>query len=310
MSRRRPRLPRLARTRSGAIGLTLLTFVVGVAVLGPLFAAHGLATSIGAPGQLPSSAAPLGTDYLGRDVLSRLLDGGWSVIWIGTAATAAAYLGGVAVGLVAGYRQGLIDPVLMRGIDILLSFPALLLLLLLVGGLGSHIGVLILGVMLVQMPGIARVMRTATLEASTRGYVEAAFARGEGMWWILRREILPNILPVLLADFGVRFGYSIILVASVNYLGLGLAPPAADWGLMISENREFISINLWSVLAPAIMLALLTISVNLVADGYIQSTTRGGTIARRRRRIGRRAAPTADAPLVGATLAQETQPKP
>ena len=158
------------------------------------------------------------------------------------------------------------------------------------------------------MPGIARVMRTATLETATRGYVEAAFARGEGMLWILRREILPNILPVLLADFGVRFGYSIILIASVNYLGLGLAPPAADWGLMISENREFISINLWSVLAPAIMLALLTISVNLVADAYIQTSSRARTVVRNRRRLGRGATGVGvagDAPLVGAVVARE-----
>ena len=272
MRRRAVRIPEFARTTSGAVGLVLGVLILAVALFGPLLAPHGIATPIGPPGQPPSAAAPLGTDFLGRDVLSRLLHGGISVVWIGTVATTLAYLAGLAVGLVAGYSRGLIDPVLMRGVDVLLAFPALLVLLLLVSGLGPHIAVLILGVVLVQLPGIARLIRTATLEASTRGYVEAAVARGERTVSVLGRDIVPNIAPVILADFGIRFGYSIILVASMNYLGLGLAPPAADWGLMISENRAFIGLNIWSVLAPAIMLALLTISVNLVADAYVRTS--------------------------------------
>jgi peptide/nickel transport system permease protein len=285
MTMPRPRIPALARTTRGAIGLILLTFVLGVAIFGPLFAPHGYAASIGSPGAPPYSGAPLGTDYLGRDVLSRLLDGGWSVIWIGGAATLAAYVAGLTIGLVAGYSRTVVDPILMRVVDVLLSFPALLLMLLFVGGLGSHISVLILGVTLVQLPGIARVMRTATLETSTRGYVEAAVSRGESSSWVLRREILPNIAPVLLADFGVRFSYSIILIASMNYLGLGLQPPAPDWGVMMSENRSFVTLNMWSVLAPAIMLGFLTIGVNLVADAYVRTTNRSQVRAMRRRTV-------------------------
>ena len=167
------------RTRSGTVGLTILIFVVGIALLGPLFAPHGIATPIGAPGQTPSSAAPLGTDYLGRDVLSRFLNGGRSVIWIATVATLLAYLIGITIGLVAGYGRSIVDPLLMRGVDVLLAFPALLILLLLVGALGTHVAGLIVGVALVQLPPIARIVRTATLEMSTRGYVEAAQARGE-----------------------------------------------------------------------------------------------------------------------------------
>jgi peptide/nickel transport system permease protein len=264
-------VPRFARSPSGATGLVILIFVVGLAVFGPLLASHGIGTSVGSPGQPPSGGAPLGTDFLGRDVLSRLLHGGLSVVWIGTTATALAYLAGLAVGLVAGYSRTLIDPILMRGVDVLLAFPGLLILLLLISGLGSGVMVLILGVVLVQLPAIARVIRTVTLETSTRGYVEAAVARGERMPSVLGREILPNIAPVVLADFGIRFGFSIILVASVNYLGLGLSPPASDWGLMISENRDYVSLNLWSVLAPALLLALLTIGVNLVADAYVRT---------------------------------------
>jgi peptide/nickel transport system permease protein len=263
----RLRAPRLTRTISGKVGLSMLVFVLGVAILGPLFAPHGLATPIGAPGTPPSSSAPLGTDYLGRDVLSRVLDGGLSVIWIGTAATLLAYAAGIPIGLVAGYRRSLIDPILMRGVDVLLAFPALLILLLLVAGLGPHVPVLIVGVAIVQLPPIARIIRTATLEVSTRGYVEAAQARG------------------------IRFGYSIILIASVNYLGLGLAPPAADWGLMTAENQQYISLNVWAVLAPAIMLGMLTICVNLLADAYVQTAGRS-TLAVGRRRLLSSLSPT------------------
>jgi peptide/nickel transport system permease protein len=264
------RMPGILRTRSGALGCAVLTCVLLVAILGPSFAPHDIATPIGGPAQTPSAAAPLGTDYLGRDVLSRLLNGGRSVIWTGGVSTLLSYLVGLAIGLAAGYSRSLLDPLLMRAVDVLLAFPALLVLLMLVGGLGPHVGVLILGVALVQLPGIARIVRTATLETSTRGFVEAAEARGESTLSVLAREILPNISPIVLADFGIRFGYSIILIASVNFLGLGLAPPAADWGLMMSENQQFISVNVWAVLAPAIMLALLTIGVNLVADTYVR----------------------------------------
>jgi peptide/nickel transport system permease protein len=279
----RLRAPRLTTTISGKIGLSMLAFVLGVAVLGPLFAPHSLATPIGAPGTPPSPSAPLGTDYLGRDVLSRVLHGGLSVIWIGTAATLLSYAAGVPTGLIAGYRRSLIDPLLMRGVDVLLAFPALLILLLLVAGLGPHVSVLIIGVAIVQLPPIARIIRTATLEVSTRGYVEAAQARGESTRAVLLREILPNVTPVVLADFGIRFGYSIILIASVNYLGLGLAPPAADWGLMTAENQQYISLNIWAVLAPAIMLGMLTICVNLLADAYVQTAGRSTFPVRPRR---------------------------
>lgn len=278
--RRRLRRPRFTRTMSGKIGLGTLVFVLAVAFIGPLVSPHGIAEPIGAPGAPPYGGAPLGTDYLGRDVLSRVLHGGPSVIGIGTAATLLSYACGITTGLVAGYSRSIMDPLLMRGIDVLISFPALLVLLLLVAGLGSHVWVLILGVGLVQLPPIARIIRTATLEVSTRGYIEAAQARGESTPAILSREILPNVTPVVLADLGIRFGFSIILVASVNYLGLGLAPPAADWGLMIAENQQYISLNVWSVLAPAIMLGLLTVSVNLIADGYIQTLGRS-TLASR-----------------------------
>ena len=291
------RIPRFARTPSGAIGLGLLVFVLLVAFLGPLIAPDSITETVGPPGQSPSGPAPFGTDFLGRDVFSRLLNGGHSVVLLGCAATALSYLLGVTVGLVAGYTRSVVDPLLMRTMDVLLAFPALLILLVLATGLGAHMWVLVVGVALVQLPAIARIIRTTTMEASTRGYVDAAVARGERPAAIMRREILPNVLPVLLADFGIRFGYSIVLIASMNFLGLGLTPPAADWGLMISENRNYIALNIWSVLAPAIMLALLTIAVNLTADAFVRSL--GRSVGRgKRRRPSAVATALADLPAV------------
>jgi peptide/nickel transport system permease protein len=267
----RLRRPRFTYSRQGRVGLAMLLFVLAVALLGPLVAPHDPTASLGTPGAGPSGKAPLGLDYLGRDVLSRVLHGGLTVIALGGAATLVSYICGLAIGLTAGYSRSLVDPILMRSVDILLAFPALLILLLLVAGLGTSVPVLLLGVVLIQLPGIARLVRTATLEVSTRGYVEAAVARGERAPAVLAREILPNITHSVLADFGVRFGYSIIAIASMNFLSLGLQPPTADWGLMISENRAFINVNSWAVLAPALMLAMLTIAVNLVADAYARS---------------------------------------
>jgi peptide/nickel transport system permease protein len=275
------RIPAFARTRSGAAGMLLLGLVLLVAVLGPSLAAHSIGETVGAPGQAPFSGAPLGTDSLGRDLLSRVLHGGLSVIWAGGLATALSYLAGMSLGMAAGYSRSALDVVLMRTVDMLLAVPGILLLLLLVSGLGSHTWVVVVGVALVQLPNIARVARTATLEVTTRSYVEAAEIRGEPARSALTREVFPNILPVMLADLGIRFGFAIVAIASINYLGFGLQPPAADWGLMISENQQFISLNAWAVLAPAIMLALLTISVNLVADAYTRSlgTSAGDTDA-------------------------------
>jgi peptide/nickel transport system permease protein len=271
------RVPQFMRTPAGAVGAALLAAVLVLAFIGPFVAPHSIDKPVGVPATGPGGDAWLGTDALGRDVLSRLLHGGVSVIGLGVLATLLSYAAGMSVGLIAGYSRSWIDPVAMRCVDVLLSFPALLLLLLLITGLGNSIPVLLLGVVLIQLPGIARVIRTATLEASTRGYVDAAVARGERTPAILRREVLPNIGPVLLADIGIRFGFSILLVASVNYLCFGLQPPAADWGLTISQNQSIVSLNPWAVLAPAIPLAALTVAVNLIADAY------GGTPGEPRR---------------------------
>lgn len=254
----------------GILGATILVAIVGIALLGPLFAPHPLDAPIGAPGAAPSSAAPLGTDALGRDVLSRVLHGGLPVLRVSFITIVLIYAIGGLVGMLAGLSRSLLDPLLMRTVDIFLSLPSLLLMLLLIAGAGQSEGVLIAAIVIVLFPGAARIIRTATLEVSTAGYIEAAIGRGERTWALMVREVLPNIGPTVVADLGVRFSSAIVLAASVNFLGLGSAPPAANWGLMVAENRNIITTNLWSVLAPAALLALLTISINMLGDAYVR----------------------------------------
>jgi peptide/nickel transport system permease protein len=265
---------RFLRTWPGAVGLGLVVFIVIVAVFGRYLAPHNPSESIGAPLTGPSDHNLLGTDFLGRDVLSRLLYGGRSVIALAAAATALAYVAGLTIGLVAGFTRSIADPVLMRTADVMLAFPPLLFLLVLITGAGTGVAVLVIGVAAIQAPSITRIVRTATLEVSVRGYVEAAVARGERSISVLVREVLPNILSPVLVDAGLRFTYSILIIASVNFLGLGLQPPASDWALMISENRQYIELNPAAALAPAAMIALLTIGINLTGDAIARSLGR------------------------------------
>jgi peptide/nickel transport system permease protein len=272
----RPR-PLFARTLTGLLGLTLLATILAIALLGPLFAPHSPDEPIGIPFTGPADGQPLGTDFLGRDVLSRVLWGGRSVLLLAGSATLLAYLVGGTVGLAAGYDRRLLDGILMRAADVLLSVPPLIFLLVLATGAGTSAVVLVLGVALVQAPLVARVVRTATLEQSVRGFVEAAVARGESTAAVIRREILPNIAGPITADAGLRFTYSILLVASVNFLGLGLQPPAADWALIVSENRSGLDLNPYVVLVPALLIALLTIGLNLVGDAVARTLGRSTT---------------------------------
>jgi len=265
---------RFIRSFSGAVGVTIVVFVVAVAFFGRYFAPYDPNVPVSAPLSPPSSHYWLGTDFLGRDVFSRLLYGGRSVITLAALATGLGYLIGMSVGLIAGFSRSRIDPVLMRSVDVMLAFPPLLFLLVLISGAGTGVEVLVIGVAVIQAPGISRIVRTATLEVSVRGYVEAAIARGERSYAVIVREVLPNIMAPVLVDSGLRFTYSILIIASVNFLGLGLQPPASDWALMISDNRQYIAIQAWAVLAPAAMIALLTIGINLTGDAIARSLGR------------------------------------
>ncbi len=270
-------------TRSGLAGAVMLIVVLAIAFAGPLVAPYSPTEIPCVPFGGPSRDYLLGCDGFGHDVLSRVLHGGMTVVVLGLTSTLVAYVFGAAIGLVAGFRGGRVDAVLMRSVDILLAFPPILLLLVLATGAGFGVGPVLVGIVLVQTPGISRVVRAATAETATRAFVEAAIARGERVRWILRREILPNISTALVADGGTRLTASILLVAAMNFLGLGLRPPAADWALMISENRSGLTLQPWAVAAPAAMIAMLTISVNLVADAAARASGRSLDVSALRR---------------------------
>ncbi|MDV9175595.1 ABC transporter permease [Streptomyces sp. W16] len=263
---------RTPKTLSGRIGLVLLVLVLAVALLGPLCTPYSPDRTVGIPFAGPSAGHPLGLDFLGRDVLSRVLTGGLSVVLYAGVATLAAYAVGLTVGLLAGYSRSWLEPVLMRLTDVLLAFPALVFLLLLATAFGRGITGVVIATALIQLPPIVRIVRSAALEQSLKGYVEAAVARGEGTLSVLGREILPNIARPVAADAGLRFSWSVLLIAGVNFLGLGLQPPAADWGLMVSENRGGIALNPSSMLVAAALLGALTLAINLLGDALAGGT--------------------------------------
>jgi peptide/nickel transport system permease protein len=258
----------LTRTR---IGLAIVTVMVLIAVLGPLFAPHSPTAFVGAPNASPSSRALFGTDAIGRDVFSRFLHGGLSVLGMAVAATAVGIVLGVIIGLAAAYLSGVIDEVLMRTADVFLAFPQIVFALLLVSAFGPKIWLVILTVGISHAPRVARVLRGAALQVVERDFVKAAEAVGEKRSRILFSEILPNVSSPLLVELGLRLTYSIGLVAGISFLGFGLQPPHADWGLMINENRLDITVQPWSVFLPVLAIALLTVGTNLTTDGIARA---------------------------------------
>jgi len=178
---------------------------------------------------------------------------------------------GVSVGLTAAYSRSVLDEVLMRSTDLLLAFPQIVLVLLFVSLIGPKLWLIVLLVALAWAPQVARVARGATLEVVGREYVESAEVIGVARWRILLREVLPNVASPLLVEFGVRLTWSIALVAGISFLGFGIQPPNADWGLMINENRQGITLQPWAVLAPVACIALFTVGTNLITDGIART---------------------------------------
>jgi peptide/nickel transport system permease protein len=259
---------RLGRTR---IGVVLVLLLVGTALIGPLFAPHDPTAFAGAPNASPSSNALLGTDNLGRDVLSRFLWGGRSILGLSVAATAIGLALGLAIGLTAAYARSILDDVLMRAMDVILAFPSIVLALVAVSTVGPKLWLIVLVVGLTTMPRVARVTRGASLEIVERDYVHAAQAMGEPRGKILVGEILPNITSPLLVEASLRLTYAIGLIAGLSFLGFGRQPPAADWGLMINENRQGLTVQPWGVVMPVIAIALLTIGTSLIGDGIARA---------------------------------------
>lgn len=259
---------RYGRTR---VGVALVGLVVLVALVGPLAAPHSPAAFVGPPAQSPSGEFLLGTDYLGHDVLSRVLWGGRSVVWMAFAAASLGVTLGAAIGLLAAYSRPLLDETLMRSMDVILAFPQIVFVLLFVSLLGPKLWLIVLLVAASWVPQVARVARGITSEVVSREYVQFAEMIGLPRCRILTREILPNVTTPLAVEYGLRLTWSIALIAAVSFLGFGIQPPHADWGLMINENRTILTVQPWAVVVPAACIALFAIGANFIAEGVARA---------------------------------------
>lgn len=261
-------LRRLAARPLALLGTAIVALFLLLAFIGPAIAPYDFDAIIrGAARQPPSIEHPFGTDNLGRDVFSRVLWGTREVMAIPGVATTLAVLLGMSLGLFLGYVGGWIDEFVSRALDSLLAIPALLLALVMLGTIGpSPIGIVIV-IVLLYVPIVTRVIRSATLAIRASGYIEAARLRGETTVYILFREILPSVLPALAVEAALRFSYAIFLTASLGFLGLGVQPPSPDWGRMVNEAREGYARTPWALWFPAGAIAALVIGVNLMADG-------------------------------------------
>lgn len=271
-SARRERYGRFARkfrrNRKAMIGLGLVSALVLTAVFAPVIAPYSVSeTSIPERSQAPSLDHPFGTDNIGRDIFSRVVMGSRISLYVGFGSILIALLVGTAIGVVSGYYGGWVDEVLMRIMDAIMSFPAILLALTVVVVIGPDLNNVIVTLAFVYTPYIARVGRSAALSASNEPYVEAAVARGEGNGYIVFREVLPNCLAPLLVQGSINIAFAMLLEASLSFLGLGTQPPTPSWGLMINIGRGFMQQAPWMILFPGLAIALAVVGFNMLGDG-------------------------------------------
>jgi peptide/nickel transport system permease protein len=267
-------LRRIGQQRRLATGLVITVVITLVAIFGPLLAPYGENEIVGKP--FTHEGSFLGTDYLGQDVWSRLLDGGGSILIISLLATALGMVLGIIIGVVAAYSGGWLDEAIMRLNDVALAFPQILLALLVLTAVDQPswwMIVLLVGAS--HAPRVARLARGVALGIVSRDYITSAEALGESRLRVIMAEVLPNMNAPLLAEAGLRLTYSIGLVAAVGFLGFATNPGAADWGLMINENRLALLVQPWGVLAPVIIIGIFTVGTNLMADGIAQLAGRG-----------------------------------
>jgi peptide/nickel transport system permease protein len=260
------------RTPRGTIGLALASFVVLVAVAGPFVAPNSPDALVTLTFGKPSGQFLLGGDFLGRDVLSRVLNGGWLLLIMAVGATAIGIVVGAAAGVSAAYLRGARDEIIMRAVDVILSFPQLVFALLLLSLLGPKLWLITVAVGVSHAPQVARVLRSATLDLSERDFVKAAELQGMRPSKVMRKEILPNLVSPLMVETGLRLTYSIVIIAGLAFLGFGQPPPTANWGTMINENQEGLALNPWAVVVPALLIALLTIGTNMFTDAFARVT--------------------------------------
>lgn len=250
------------------IGLSIACAVVVLALIGPSIAPHDPNALLGIPFGDPQPGFPLGFDSLGRDAFSRFLAGGRYALVTAVVGFVIGAFFGLTLGLASAYLRGWVDDTLSWISEVLIGFPSLILMMIIVAALGSSFWVLVLSLTLVGVPRIFRIVRASALEVRANAYVEVAEARGESVAYILRREVLPAVMPPFLVDAGVRIPAYILLIASLSFLGLGVQPPASDWGLIISENRSAFTVQPLVVICPIIALALLMIGINIGLDGF------------------------------------------
>ena len=267
VARLRRAISALVQSRSATIGAIVILAWVLIAIATPIVAPYSPTEILGSRLQAPSLEHWLGTDHLGRDVLSRLFWGTQVILFLAPTSVALGILTGAPLGLISGYVGGRLDAVIMRGVDILLSFPTLLIYILIITSIGSSAIIVVIAISLGSVPPITRIVRSLTLDERTKDYVNAARLRGERRRYILLREILPNVSGPIIVDSCIRVGYAIMAIGSLGFLGLGIPPPTPDWGGMINEGRKWIFSMPWMVVAPAAALSSVVIGLNLLADG-------------------------------------------
>ncbi len=258
---------------SAAIGLLFTGAYFFVAFAAPLIAPYGMAEVVGDVWEPASAEHLLGTDNIGRDLLTRMIYGGRTTIFIAAAATLLSFLTGTSLGLLAAVLGGWADQALSRTVDLIMSIPTLILALVILAIVPVTVPILILVMGLLDATRPYRLSRSVAVDINVMDYVEAAKLRGEGRMWIIFREILPNALSPLVAEFGLRFIFMVLFISTLSFLGLGVQPPLADWGGIVKENKDGIVYGIGAALYPAVAIATLAISVNLVADWILNRTT-------------------------------------
>ena len=266
--RYREALAPLLASKVALFGLAIVIFWVLVAVFAPVVSPYDpyeqdyMAANSG-----PSAAHPLGTDDIGRDLLARIAYGARTILILAPLSVLCALIVGVTLGLVAGYLGGLVDEIVMRILDAVMSFPAILLYLIILFAVGPSALNVVIAITIAGAPGIARLVRSLTLDIRTREYVAAAELRGEHPLYIMFFEILPNARGPILVDAMLRVGYAAFAIGTLGFLGVGLPPPTPDWGGMVARGRRYIMINPWAVLWPSLAISSLVVGLNLLADG-------------------------------------------
>ena len=260
-------MPELLRTPQGAIGSAILLLVLLVAAFGPVLAPYDPEAFSRARFAVPGAAHWLGADQFGRDTLSRILKGARTTLLLALAATALGIVLGALLGTVSAYFGGWVDQVLMRGVDAVMAVPHLLFTLLIVTVLGASGVNAVLAIGIAFAPGMARITRSVALAVRGSDYVAAAVARGEGLPWVVGREMLPNVVGPVIVEATIRVAFAVMALATLSFLGLGAQPPAAEWGLMVAEARPYLFRSTWMMLAPGLAIALLAVGFNLFGDG-------------------------------------------